>query len=254
MPTSTLVIPARFSGPPASGNGGWVAGTLAGFLPDAAAVTVRLSSPPPLDVPLDVVPDDGPGGSGGVRLERAGRVVAAATPAGPSAAAPYEPPDAFVSFEDAEAAAACYPGAADHPFPSCFVCSPARRSGDGLRLTPGRPPGGPAGTTATPWVPDASLDAGDGLVAAAAVWAALDCPGGWAVDIAGRPMVLGTVTATVLRRPLVGERCVVTGTARDEVGRKAFTTTTLWSADGERLAGAAAVWVVVDPASVVPVG
>ena len=30
------------------------------------------------------------------------------------------------------------------------------------------------------------------------VWAALDCPGGWSAGIAGRPMVLGTMTARVL--------------------------------------------------------
>jgi len=241
--TTTLVIPARFNGPPGSGNGGWVAGTLAGVLPGAAAVGVRLSAPPPLDVPLDVVPDDARAGARGVRLERDGQVLATAVATDAGSAAPHDSGDPFVPVEDAEKAAAGYPGAADHPYPECFACSPART--DGLRLTPARPPGGAAGTVATPWRPDGSIDDGTGRAALAAVWAALDCPGGWASDVAARPMVLGTVTGTVLRRPEIGEPCVVTATARGGQGRKAFSTTTLWAADGERLAAAAAVWVAV---------
>jgi len=246
----TLVVPARFRGPASSGNGGWVAGALAVHLPDAAAVRVRLSSPPPLDVALDVEPAPGDGPAGGVRLVHHGLVVARACPASPADAAPSAAPDPFVTAGDAARAAARYPGAGDHPFPSCFVCSPVRS--DGLRLAPGPVPGGAAGRTAASWTPDASLDRGDGLVDDATVWAALDCPGGWTVDIVGRPMVLGTMTALVARRPAVGEPCVVSGTARDAHGRRVSTTTTLWSAQGERLASAASVWVVVDPATVVP--
>jgi len=57
---TTLRVPARFRGPPSSGNGGWTSGALAeasGFDP----VTVRLLAPPPLDTPLDLVPVDGSG-------------------------------------------------------------------------------------------------------------------------------------------------------------------------------------------------
>lgn len=245
-----LVVPARFTGPPTSGNGGWVAGALAARLPEARAVTVRLSSPPPLDVPLAVSAADGPDGAPGVRAERDGVLVGAAWSAAASLAAPYDPPDVFVPFEDAVAAASGYPGALAHPFPSCFVCSPVHPSG--LRLTPARPPGGRPGVTATPWVPDASLDAGDGCASTAAVWAALDCPGGWAQDIADRLMVLGTATGAVARRPRTGEECIVVGTARGGTGRKALATTTLFAADGERLAWTAQVWITVDPAALVP--
>ena len=42
------------------------------------------------------------------------------------------------------------------------------------------------------------------------VWAALDCPGGWSAGIAGRPMVLGTMTAGCTPCPSpVGEAHVV---------------------------------------------
>ena len=57
---ATLRSPARFNGPPESGNGGWSAGLVAGLLPDAGAVTVRLQSPPPLETDLrSEVRDDG---------------------------------------------------------------------------------------------------------------------------------------------------------------------------------------------------
>ena len=46
-----LVVPARFNGPARSGNGGYVAGSLAARVPDAAdrPVEVTLRRPPPLD-------------------------------------------------------------------------------------------------------------------------------------------------------------------------------------------------------------
>ena len=47
-----FLVPARFCGPPSSGNGGWVSGhvgRLVATAPDQPAVTVRLRTPPPLD-------------------------------------------------------------------------------------------------------------------------------------------------------------------------------------------------------------
>ena len=41
----TMTIPRRFCGPPNSGNGGYVCGTLARCIPGAAEVTLR--APPP---------------------------------------------------------------------------------------------------------------------------------------------------------------------------------------------------------------
>src|SRR5262245_10720661 len=56
----SFVIPSRFCGPPESGNGGWVSGHLAQLTPGGPAgapVSVRLSSPPPLDRALRVESD-----------------------------------------------------------------------------------------------------------------------------------------------------------------------------------------------------
>jgi hypothetical protein len=52
--TSTVVLAARFNGPPGSANGGYACGMAAGALTIGPAEVV-LRRPPPLDVPLEVV-------------------------------------------------------------------------------------------------------------------------------------------------------------------------------------------------------
>lgn len=240
-----LVVPARFNGPPASGNGGWCAGALAGRVtggpgsPAApgGAVDVRLSAPPPLEEPLALRPVDG-----GLEAWSGDVLVMTARAAGPDA--PPLPVVEAVEPAAARAAAGAYRGAVGHPFPTCFACGPARRAGDGLRLTPGVLADRPI-DTACVWVPGMDVDA-------AQVWSALDCPGGWSVDLAGRPMVLGSISLALHRVPAPGQECVVVGRALGGQapsvrGRTARTAATLWS-DGEVLATAQHVWVAVDPA------
>lgn len=233
---ATLVIAARFTGPPASGNGGYVAGRLAGHLPGAGAVQVTLRQPPPLDTPLQVVRD-----GDAARLTFGGAVVAEATAVSRDLDA-VEP----VPYAVAQQAAARYPGWQRHPFPGCFVCGPARPAPDGLGLRPGPVEGRP-GSTATAWRPDAALtDGSGGRVPAEMVWAALDCPGGWTVDLAGRPAVLGRMTAAVDALPCADDECVVVGRLLGAEGRKSYTATTLYDGDGRVLARAHAVWITVD--------
>lgn len=247
----SLVVPRRFNGPPASGNGGWSAGALAALLlpPDDAAtpVSVRLHRPPPLETAMDVEVSGVPGSRAAVARAAGGVVLTAGEVGADALPAPLPPVDA----ETAAAAAARYRGRREHPFPTCFTCGPQRAPGDGLRLEPGtllfRDD-----VTACVWTPDASLDAGDGAVASPVVWAALDCPGGWSVDLVGRPMVLGSITAAVTRRPRVGEPCVVVGAALGASGRKTLTAATLYGSDGAVLARAGHVWIAVDPAAFAP--
>lgn len=234
----SLVVPHRFHGPPASGNGGWCAGTLAAHLP-GGAVRVRLHAPPPLGVPLAVEVADGTA----VASAPDGSPVLTATQV-PDVPAVLDP----VDLATAESAAGSYDGLADHPFPTCFVCGPDRLPGDGLRLTPGWLAGRP-GETACAWVPDDTADL-------AQTWAALDCPGGWSGGLSGRPMVLGTMTADVVRPARPGERCVVVGRHLGTAGRTTRTATALWAvgtvdapAAPELLASADHVWVQVDPAT-----
>jgi hypothetical protein len=155
-----------------------------------------------------------------------------------------------VGYDDALAAGERYAGLNDHPFPECFACGPARAPGDGLRLRPGRLDPAVGGVdVAAAWSPGEADVGADGTVPVPILWAALDCPGGWSVDVVGRPMVLGTMTARVLARPGYEERCVVTGRAVQVSDRKARTATSLYGQSGDLLATAAHVWVAVDPAT-----
>ncbi|GAB3591442.1 hypothetical protein GCM10027446_09370 [Angustibacter peucedani] len=248
--SAPLVVPARFNGPPRSGNGGWTCGALAARLRPGPgeAVQVRLSAPPPLDVPLEVTTED----DGSVLALDAGRPVARAV----RVASPFtDPAPALVTWDVAVAAEPGYRGWSDHPFPTCFSCGTARPASDGLALRPGPLPG-QDDVTACTWTPDASLADPDdaGRVSAEVTWAALDCPGGWSVDLAGRPMVLGTMTAALDGRPEVGRPHVVVGRVLRLEGRKAWTETALHALDDGRLLGrASAVWIAVDPAAVAPV-
>ncbi|TDC31773.1 hypothetical protein [Micromonospora sp. KC213] len=217
-----MIIESRFNGPPGSGNGGWSAGIFAANHGADGPVEVTLRRPPPLDTPLTVVDGD--------VLDPDGRLVAQVRPAG-------DPPPAVSPVGPATAAAvsAAYPGLRDHPFPGCYVCGPDRT--DGLRIFPGRLPDG---RTAAPFrAPDP--------VVPATVWAALDCPGGWAVLAPGRPYVLGRIAAVVDGLPVPGDDCVITGAAVEVVGRKAVVDTSLYGPTGALLGRARATWVAVSP-------
>ncbi|MFH5823221.1 hypothetical protein [Georgenia sp. AZ-5] len=231
-----LVVPARYCGPPHSANGGWVSGHAARLVRTTAglpAVSVRLVSPPPLDRPMRVRPADG-----AVEVLDDEHLVLRA---GPAAAPAGDVPDP-VRYDEAVAAGASFPGLRDHPFPTCFVCGTARDPADALALRPGPVAGGRRFAAA--WVPEEP--------AAELVWAALDCPGAWALGVGGRPMVLGTMTARVHALPDAGAEHVVMAWARGVQGRKHLSGTALHAADGRLLARAEATWIAVDPAQVRP--
>jgi len=236
---ATLIIAARYNGPPGSGNGGYCSGrfALAAGLPgDTAEVTLR--RPPPLERELLTRPADE-----GIDVCDGDTVVAQVRPAAIGADEIVEP----VGWDEAVAASASYPGFTRHPFPTCFVCGPERAEGDGLRLFPGRLPDG---RTATPFrVPgDVSPDVNPASAPQASpevIWASLDCPGGWAVPLEGRPYVLGRLAVRLVRPPAAGEQCVVMGAISGEDGRKAYIRTTLWDSGGDLLATARATWVAV---------
>jgi hypothetical protein len=246
-----LLVPARFCGPPVSGNGGWTCGAMAqlvhGHPPDHSAswpaITVTLRRPPPLDTPVPTAEADG--------------VTTAADDLGPVAAAQLADgslPDVdAVDIATARAAEASYAGWSTHPFTSCFTCGPDREEGDGLRIFPG--PVDP-GRVAASWTPHPSTaedwhtyDDDHRRASLPITWAALDCPGGWAADLADNPAVLGRMTARVDALPLIGEEHVVVGQFRGREGRKMFTASTLYDGDGRVVATAEHTWITVDPAS-----
>jgi len=225
-----LVIASRFRGPENSANGGYFAGSVAAHA--GRTVAVRLLRPPPLDTPLEIT--ELADGTIAVMsgTERIGEARAATLELDPRAAPSY--------FEAVEASRR-YAGFTHHRFPSCFVCGTARQRGDGMRIFAGPLP--EAGLVAAPWVPDASLDRGDGKVRPEFMSAALDCPGFYAVSPDDRMMLLGEITVHVNRPVHVGEPCSVIGWALEASGRKHAAGTAIFAEDGEVCGLARALWI-----------
>jgi hypothetical protein len=219
----TVTIDARYNGPPGSANGGYTCGVVAALVGGPAEVTLR--RPPPLGRPLEVDRADGR-----VALLDGGELVAEGVPAEIELDVP-----APVSFAEAERASAAYPGFVEHPFPTCFVCGPGRPADDGLRIFPGPVAG--RELVASPWVAPAAR--------AELVWAALDCPGGFAAGLGTErgEMVLGRLGARIERAPEAGERCIVVAWPLGEDGRKVYAGTALFAEEGELLGRARATWI-----------
>jgi hypothetical protein len=198
---------------------------------------VRLHRPPPLGRALAVRRD-----GESVTVLDGDAVVATAVPAAVELALPPA-----VGFAEAESAARAYPGFRDHAFPGCFGCGPARAAGDGLRIFPGPVAG--RDVVAAPWVPDDSLADDGGAVRSEFLWAALDCPSGWAPIVAqgGTPMVLGELAARSEGGVRVGEPCVVMGWALGGGGRKRLSAAALLGEGGAPRAVAAATWIAIAP-------
>jgi hypothetical protein len=225
-----IVVAPRFNGPPGSGNGGYTCGLVAQALGERAEVTLR--RPPPLGRPLDVVRSESR-----VEVRDGNARVAEAVPASVELDVP-EPP----SPVDAERAAAAYPGFERHAFPTCFVCGPDRAAGDGLRIFASPVPG--RDLVAAPWLPHPSLSDDGERPRREFVWAALDCPGAFAVGFAERgEVLLGRLAATIGAVPRLGERCVVVGWRIGEDRRKLYAGTALFGETGCLYAFARATWI-----------
>ncbi|HYH58578.1 MAG TPA: hypothetical protein VD790_05115 [Thermoleophilaceae bacterium] len=225
----SLVIPARFNGPPDSGHGGYSAG-LVGTLVDGPA-EAALRAPPPLETPLAVERD----GERVSALE--GRtVVLDAAPA----EVDVEPP-APVGVDEAVAAEADSFFRSDlHPFPTCFACGPRRPEGDGLRLFAGPIPG--RDLFAAAWTPAAEFAGADGAVDPLFVWTALDCPSS-APAMTGTTKVLASLAVDLQARVEVEEPHVIGSWRIGVAGRKYWSGVALWDARGGVLAVGRALWI-----------
>jgi len=228
-----IIIERRYRGPTTSGNGGYACGLLAGYLDGVIEVTLK--APPPLETSLTVsLTGNEARLLEGEREIASARRVTAETPA-------LEPP----SLLEATAAAERYAGFQQHLFPECFVCGPARRENDGLRIF--------AGThtseryVAAPWTPDLSLADPAGLVRSEFIWAALDCPGYFGLMRPGLAAVLGRMTTEIASELEPGQACVVLGWPLAVTGRKHYSGTALYAADGRLIGKAQTTWVAVDP-------
>jgi hypothetical protein len=139
-----------------------------------------------------------------------------------------------ISFEEA-AAAALPEGDRESAFPECFVCGWARE--DGLQIYAGPVEG--RELVAATWTPT------EDVISSEFIWAALDCPGAYAVEFGqrGNP-VLGRLAARVEHLPHPGERCVVMGWPLGEDGRKLYAGTAVFGEDGRLLGSARATWII----------
>jgi hypothetical protein len=236
----TITIARRYRGPASSGNGGYVCGRLAGFIP--GVVRVRLRVPPPLDVPLDVRRRDD-----GVILvdpetewdDGEGRLIGEAWPASLELDIPPSP-----GIDASLEASGRYAGFDSHRFSTCFVCGTDRESGDALRIFAGPVKDRSVpGMVACGWTPDISL-ASDGVHADSLyVWCALDCPGGFSFPHPEEgTILLGELTVAMGEPVLAGRPHVVAGWEIERKGRKHYTGTAVYTETGACAGFGYGVW------------
>ncbi len=240
---ATIVIPRRFRGPPHSANGGYTCALLARHV-DAPVAEVTLRSPPPLNRAMELRHE------GDLALLFDGEHLVAE--AAPASLDPAPPPR--VSPAEAIEAARRFRGFEQHPFPGCFTCGTERAEGDGLRIFTG-PVAEDSEVVAAPWTPSADLAGADGVVAEPIVWAAIDCPSGWAHVDDRLSAVLGRMAARVLEPVRAGEPYVAVARRTGAEGNRRHAGSALLAPNGRAVAIARATWIVVpSPEAIAPLG
>ena len=230
--SQSITIARRFRGPEASGNGGYTCGLVAGFVDGDAEVTLR--RPPPLERPLAVTRD-----GDRVLVHDGPDLVAEAVPGRLEIEVPPPP-----TLAEAASAARTFAGLERHFFPECFVCGPGRAAGDGLRLFPGWVPG--RDLVAAPVHADASLPESGGFLAREIAWSLLDCPGAWAMEreMEETGVVLGRMAARMVAPIPMGATGVAVGWPLGREGRKLYSGTALFGAEGVLYGFARQTWII----------
>jgi len=243
--SDTFRVLKRFNGPHDSGNGGYSAGLAAQFLLNADAIEVTIRAPVPLDQTLrahatetgfDIMTDDA-----STRI-----LIMSLRPSWletPNVKSP--------GLEAATVAAATFRNEEDHFLPRCFVCGPARPVGDGLRIFSDwlKEPSGLDNPNdfpivAAPWQPAPDLADASGHISPEYMWAALDCPGAFAID--KEPILLGRMTAKILSRPTPDAPIISVAWSKGQDRRKHFAGTALFNEAGDLLAFSEQVWIQID--------
>ncbi len=235
-----ITIAPQFCGPPDSGNGGYVCGVLAKDFEGAA--TAMLRARVPLGHRMDLRLEEG----AMLLTDADGALVGKGEPGDPALLpSPPEPP----TLKAAEIASENYLGHTQRVHPTCFCCGPERTDGDGLRVFAGQIAGAPAGHVACGWTPHMNFADPQGLVPTEVIWAALDCPGvfAWIAKEGRHGALLGTMTGEVLRRPPAGHEYIITAWPLEREGRKETAGVALFTMDGELLARAHQVWIMMGP-------
>ena len=231
-PIDTLRIDKKFCGPPRSGNGGYVSGLLAKYIEGVAEGSLR--KPPPLNTQLQGVKTDE-----GAQLFKGDLLIAEAKSSSLTMEVPAAPGPSTAAL-----ASRSYVGFDNHYFPGCFVCGTKRDEGDGLRIFPGPTPN--RQLVAAPWTPHDSLFNENGDLPTEFYWAALDCPGAYAVHESKESVkVLGRITAKIESPIHKGERLIVTGWDLGSEGRKFYSGTSIFEEDGTPKAYDQAFWIEI---------
>ena len=221
-----LTIAGRFNGPLDSGQGGYSAGMLAGFVEGPAAVSLR--RPVPLDTPLAVASS----GAGAASLLDGEQLVAEAV-AEPFGVEVPQPVDLAAARE----ATTRYRGERDGMFSRCFVCGLARE--DGFHVHAGEVPG--RGLVASPWTPPDWAADEAGNVRPEFVWAALDCPATFTAPALG---FLARFAVRIDGPVAAGREYVIIGWPLGAEGRKQHAGSAIFTAGGDLVAASRALLVV----------
>jgi hypothetical protein len=199
----------------------------------AADVTIRRPIPMETELAIHELGDH-------VVVKHQEELIAEAAPLIFSAHIPHE----HIDFEQANRSAAGSPAFHNHPFPTCFTCGPDRAEGDGLRIFPGKWQGSAREYFVAPWAPHPDLADNSGHVREEIIWAAMDCPTGFA---AGFPwagtLVTGRLGARLVAPVRVGEKCILLSWATGLEGRKHFAECVLFGEDGSLRAESRATWI-----------
>ncbi len=235
---ASMVVPSQFNGPPGSGNGGYVCGKLAGILsePDTGVWTeVSLRAAVPLEKELRVEVE-----GDRADLVDGENIVASAKTVSLDLNIPSLPTDQEISD-----ASQRYRWREDHPIPECFVCGPLRTKEDGLRIFAGPLRERDQIMVATPWRPHPNFADDDGMVPPEIIWAALDCPGAYAIDELETTSLklLGRLTARTMKPIRAGTNCAVLGWYISSDGRKHEAGTAVFDEDGELAGAGKATWI-----------
>ncbi len=225
-----ITINSRFNGPPNSGNGGYTAGIIAANLPFPAEVTLRF--PPPLDQPMHLlIKEESATLLNGEALIAEAKVIDLQLTIPPA-----------ISFEQANQAGIAANVYESSPFQKCFVCGMDRAEGDGLHIrsrTIGHQ------KVAAPWIPYASLGEDNGVVKEAFIWAALDCPGAWAIQDVTQFYLLGRMATKIVHPIMVRNKYIIMGWVIETQGRKTWTGTAIYDEQGKICAYAKGTWISV---------
>lgn len=229
-------IESKYNGPPGSGNGGYVAGLLASYH-DVSCVRVRLHKPPPLETQMGIVRD-----GDRLWLEHQEEIVAQSVESSLDLEVPSIP-----SYALAKEASQSYPGFERHAFPYCYVCGPKRKESDGLRLFTGL--GSTGDYVAAPFYTFDELYNADGQMTIETVYAALDCPGAYAITQIDeeKVLVLGEILVDIIEPIHKGDKLIVMGWHLGKDRKKNFSGTAIINQAGDIKAKAKATWIEIDP-------